>query len=1060
MRFCGACGSPLAGRSPAPEPVRRAAERRHMTVMFCDVVDSTSIAELMDPEDFREVLSDYQSVCASSIERYNGFTAQWVGDGVLAYFGYPRAHEDDPLRAVHAGLGILDGVRSLNEQLGHRWGLSLQVRIGIHSGTVVAGEMGAGAMREPLAIVGETPHVASRLQSLAPPGSIVVSDVTCGLLNGGFGTEALGAKSLKGISRQIPVHRVLGVLAASPELAQATGVGTPMIDRDRDRVRLAEAWEQAKQGRGVVVHIAGEAGIGKTRLVRSLRQDLAEPRVDRVLQCSAHHSGTVLYPVARFFEQRMQLESIDTPDERRSALAHAVTNVGLGPDEVVPLLADLIQIPDDARGPQPLLARDARNTMLQAIAAMLLGSSDQHPLLLVVEDLHWADPTTIELLERIVSRTPELPVACVVTHRPDFEPPWAQWQSVVEIDLGPLEQEYVREMAKAASLTELDGESLRRVQAVADGVPLFVEEMVKVLDVAPETPARAGSHGGFVPPTLQGLLTERLDRLPELTETIDQAAVLGREFDRRLLAALVEMDGEDYRTAIAKLISQDVLRVVEGYGSRLEFGHGLLHEAAYERMLRQRRRDLHARVAEILLTQSPLSSEAAPQLIAFHWTAAGMPAKALPHWKVAASRAIGRAAFLEAVEHLRQALRTLDEVHPAPQGDEERAALLTDLGRALQAGRTPAADVDDIYLSARAACERTGRRDQLVAVLEGQCRHHLIRAEYRVALERAKELLELGEDPTGPECIADGHMSAGLVAMYTGDLQQARIHLKAASDRVPTRSNPGLGTEDLGFVTGANSLAYLAVVLWNQGHVREALERSDQSLVTAEETGSALTRAAAWGMRTGLLMSQGRVAEFGEWLQRCRIHAVERNIGYWSLVSSLWTAWAEARGGRSSAGIARLREQIDEYISTGGRLGLPHFLTLMADVWVSAGDGDAAVEALRSGAEQIDATGERYYEPELYWSMARALMRCRRPDPDAARAAYERAAGAAQKQDARLLELRALNGLVLHERKFGQGCSALARVQQLCDWFDDDLSVPDLVRARELLAQGPAAEPI
>ena len=690
MRFCGACGSPLATGSHPAEPVRRAAERRHMTVMFCDVVDSTSIAELMDPEDFREVLSDYQSVCASSIERYNGFTAQWVGDGVLAYFGYPRAHEDDPLRAVHAGLGILDGVRSLNGHLGQTWGLSLQVRIGIHSGTVVAGEMGAGAMREPLAIVGETPHVASRLQSLAPPGSIVVSDVTRGLLDGGFGTEALGAKSLKGISRQIPVHRVLGVLAASPDLAQASGVRTPMIDRDRDRVRLAEAWEQAKQGQGVVVHIAGEAGIGKTRLVRSLRQDLAEPRVDRVLQCSAHHSGTVLYPVARFFEQRMQLESIDTPEERRSALEQAVTNVGLGADEVVPLLADLIQIPDDARRPQPLLARDARNTMLQAIAAMLLGSSEQHPLLLVVEDLHWADPTTIELLERIVSRAPELPVACVVTHRPDFEPPWAQWQSVVEIDLGPLEQEYVREMAEAASSSELDGESLRRVQAAADGVPLFVEEMVKVLDVPPETPGSASSHRGFVPPTLQGLLTERLDRLPELTDLIDQAAVLGREFDRRLLGALVEMDGEDYRTAIAKLISQDVLRLVEGYGSRLEFAHGLLHEAAYERMLRPHRRELHARVAEILLTQSPLSSEAAPQLIAFHWTAAAMPAKALPHWKLAASRAIGRAAFLEAVEHLRQALQTLDEVHPAPEGDErERHCSPISDGRCRRDGRRP-----------------------------------------------------------------------------------------------------------------------------------------------------------------------------------------------------------------------------------------------------------------------------------------------------------------------------------------------------------------------------------
>jgi len=1059
MRFCGACGSPLAGAPTAAEPVRRAAERRHMTVMFCDVVDSTSVAELLDPEDFREVLSGYQNVCASSIERYNGFAAQWVGDGVLAYFGYPRAHEDDPLRAVHAGLRILDGVRTLNEQLREAWGVSLQVRIGIHSGTVVAGEMGAGAVRDPLAIVGETPHIASRLQSLAPPGSIVVSDVTRGLLKSSFETEPLGPKALKGISREIPVHRVLGFVAASPELAQAIGVRTPMVDRDHERVRLAEAWEQAKQGRGVVAHIAGEAGIGKTRLVRSLRQDLAEPQDERLLQCSAHHSGTVLYPVARFFDQRMELESIDTPEERRAALEQAVMNVGLAPGDVVPLLADLTQIPVEARGPQPLLARDARNAMLQAIAAMLLGRGDQHPLLLVIEDLHWADPTTVELMERIVARVPELPVACVVTHRSDFEPPWAQWQSVVEIDLGPLEDEHVREMAEAASPTELDDESLRRVQAAADGVPLFVEEMVKVLDIREETPERARVRRGSVPPTLQGLLTERLDRLPELTDLIDRAAVLGREFDRRLLATLVEMGADEFRKAIAQLISQDVLRVVEGYRSRLEFAHGLLHEAAYERMLRPRRRELHSRVAEILLTQSPLSSEAAPQLIAFHWTAAGMPAKALPHWKLAASRAIGRAAYLEAVEHLRQALHTLDEVHPAPEADEERAALLADLGRALQAGRTPAADVDDIYRSARAACERSGRRDQLVAVLEGQCRHHLIRAEYPLALERARELLEMGEDPTGPNCLADGHMSAGLTAMYTGDLQQARLHLQAVCDRVPTPSRPDPRTEDLGFVTGANAPAYLAVVLWNQGHVREALERSDESLVAAEETGSPLTRAAAWGMRTGLLMSQGRVVEFGEWVQRSRIHAVERNIGYWSLVCSLWTAWAEARSGRSSAGIARLRELIDEYISSGGRLGLPHFLGLMADVRVAAGDGDAAVEALRSGAEHIDATGERYYEPELYWAMARALMHCRRPDPDAATAAYERAVGAARKQDAKLLELRALNGLVLHELKFGEGGAALARVHELCDWFDEDLSVPDLTRARELLEQGPMARP-
>ena len=372
-----------------------------MTVMFCDVVDSTSLAEQLDPEDFREVLTAYQGVCAGAIERFKGFAAQWVGDGVLAYFGYPRAHEDDPLRAAHASVGILTGIDELNERLLDDYGITLQVRVGLHSGTVVAGEMGAGVTREPLAIVGETPHVASRLQALAPPGSIVVSDVTRELLAGRFDTESLGSRSSKGISREIAIHRSSPRCPVpkssrrgadrSPRWSTATtsGCASPRSGSRRGRARGRDPHRRRGRDR-------------QDRLVKALREDLAEPRSERVLQCSAHHSNTMLYPVVRYIEQQMRLESIESPEERLEALEQAVLAAGLTAGRAA------------ARGPardrreaherQPLLARDARNALLQTIAELLLGTAEQHPLLLVVEDLHWADPTTVELLERIVAR--------------------------------------------------------------------------------------------------------------------------------------------------------------------------------------------------------------------------------------------------------------------------------------------------------------------------------------------------------------------------------------------------------------------------------------------------------------------------------------------------------------------------------------------------------------------------------------------------------------------------------------------------------------------------------
>jgi class 3 adenylate cyclase/tetratricopeptide (TPR) repeat protein len=1052
MRFCGVCGARLR-EPPAPDGSAQA-QRRHITVMFCDIVDSTSLAEMFDPEDFREVLTSFQTGCANAIERFQGYVGQWVGDGVLAYFGYPRAHEDDAQRAVHAALGILDEVAALNESLRESLHTPLQVRLGLHTGMVVAGEMGAGQTREPLAIVGETPHIAARLQSLAQPGSVALTEATRELIAEHFDTEPLGMTSLKGISRPVAVHRVLRHVAGASQPDLFGGHGDiPLIDRYEVIAQLTQAWARAARGQTAVVHIRGEAGIGKSRVVRALRERVrAEGAAERVLQCSPHHSGTALYPLIRFVAQALDLDRTGEPERQLEALRQVVAQAGLSPPEAVPLLADLLSIPLGGEAELTMMPRDARNATLQLLERLVVGDADGHALLLVVEDLHWADPTTLDLLERIVADLAGSPVACVFTFRGEFEPSWAYAPEVAEIDLGPLDSGEVRAMAVAASPTSLDAAALRQVESAADGVPLFVEEMVKVLASGEESRSEGQqTRAGVVPATLQGLLAERLDRLPELGGVIDVAAVLGRDFERGLLEALSPRSGPEFRSALAQLTAEDVLRPVEGSRARLEFKHALLQEAAYERLLRGRRRALHGRVAELLAARTRSAWEPDPERIAHHWSSAGEPAKAMAYWELAGRRALKGAAFVEAAEHFRRALEALDVVRPGPEGDLDRGDLLTDIGASLQAGRTPAADVDEMFTRARAAYGRAGQPERLIHLIRGEWVFHLSRAQYPQAAALGEEMLELGEQIGQPGCLAHGHLYLGIAHMYMGDLDRARAELEDAYLRhAPPELRDHIYSAQGD--TGVAALSYGALVLFNQGYVRESEAQSEDSLELAAEVGGPVTLTQTWGMRAGLLLTKGELGPLGPWLQKARAQSGELNNGYWRIVCSMWSAWLLGRTGNLELGIARMQEELVAYFASGSRLAVPTFYVLLADLRLAAGDKVRALTALRAGQEHIEATGERMPEPELQMSLGRALMAGEDPDPAAAAAAYGRAVDVARGQRARLLELRAATYLTLHQRRTGEARTALARVESLCKWFGEESQVPEVVRARALLA--------
>lgn len=1037
-------------------PERRdVAQRRQITVMFCDLVASTPLAGQLDPEDFREVLSLYQKLAVEAIERYNGYAAQFVGDGVTACFGYPRAHEDDARRAVYAGLAILGGLSDLNSRLEARHGVALQVRIACHTGLVVVGAMEAGSGREEFDMVGEAPHIASRLQGVAAPGSLVVSEVTRALIQGSFETEPLGERSLAGVSRPVSVHRVLRSTGVEdrlhPNVSQRL---TPLVDRTVEMQMLLAPWQGVQQGRGTVVRVSGEPGIGKSRLVHALTQRLGEDfATTQRWQCSRHHQNTALYPVIRLLESRWQLEPGEPERTRRQKLQGAVRGAGLDADEAVPLLVDLLAPASSQAEVERLAdAQEQRTTLLRMLQSLLVMTPGQHPMLLVVEDLQWADPTTLELLWRVLNDLPALPVLCVTTHRQEFAWPWPR-QPGMQIELGPLAPEHVRELAGVVTDAALDEDVLGRVCDAADGIPLFVEEMMKMLALA-EPGQAAGEQPGepAVPVTLHGLLTERLDRLPGLGEVLDVAAVLGREFDRELLEALDPLGGADLTPALSQLAAQDVLHQIDGPSVRCEFKHALLHDAAYSRVLRRRRQQLHARAAAILVERFAERAEREPEVVAYHWSCAAAPDEAARYWRAAGIHALERAAFVEAAEHFRRGLAALDKAEPDNETEERRADCLTYLGAALQAGHGyAAAGVEDAYARARAHWQATGEHERLSTVIRGQWMFHLVGADYESAYELAVEMLELAARRGAAEARTEGHLYAGLVHMYRGELRLAREHLEQAISPHEQPERVDQVYEALGGY-GAGAHAYLASVLSTMGHERESLVHSDRSLELAERVDRPVVRAQVWFMRSILHLGRVEPGEFAEWVEKVRAYSVDRNIRYWRTLASAYSNWGRAMTDDPGDGVARLQTSIDSYVNSGGRLGLVHLYVLLADLHLVAGARDAALEAIGLAEEEMERSGERLTEVELLRSKARVLMTGSEAGAAAATAELARAVDVAARQGARLPQLRALGQLIAQRRRAGEDARAdEQQLAALCEYFPSDSELLDVRRARALL---------
>jgi class 3 adenylate cyclase/tetratricopeptide (TPR) repeat protein len=923
------------------------AERRQLTVLFCDVVDSTVLASQLDPEEWLAVVRAYQAACATVIASYEGHVAQYLGDGLLVYLGYPQAHEDDAQRAVRAGLGMVEAVGQLNSRLEREREVRLAVRLGIHTGLVVVGEVGGGTRQEQLAL-GETPNLAARLQGVAAPNTLVISATTVPLLGGFFACQSLGPHLLKGLPQPIEVYQVLSESTARSRLEAASRTGlTPLVGREQEVGLLMERWGQAKDGLGQVVVVSGEAGIGKSRLVQVVKERLAgEPHVLWECRGSPYYQNTALYPVIDLLQRVLRFQRNDAPEERLGKLEEALATYQVSLSEIMPLLASLLSLPIPAHYP-PLTAslQRQRQQTLDAILTIVLALASQQPVLLIVEDLHWVDPSALELLGLLIDQTPTARILTLLTCRPEFRPSWPIRAHVSHLTLSRLPRPHVEQMVERVTAGKpLPVEVTQQVVVKTDGVPLFVEELTKMVLESGWLREREGRYEltGPLPPlaipaTLHDSLMARLDRLAAVKEVAQLGSTLGRAFPYELLQAVSPLDEGSLQEALAKLVDAELLyqRGVPPQATYL-FKHALIQDTAYQSLLKSTRQQAHKRIAGVLEARFAETVEAQPELLAHHYTEAGLSAPAVTYWQRAGERAIQRSANVEAIAHLTTGLEVLKTLPVTPERRRQELDLYIALGAPMTATKGwGAPEVKQVYTRARALCREVGETRQLARVLYGLWNFYEYGGELLTSQEVAEELLHLAQRVQDTDLLLQAHRALGGTLFWCGALVPALAYLEQGMvlyDAARHRSQ----AFHAGHSAAVALRSHAARSLWPLGYPARAMHRNQEALTLAQEVSHPASLAYAHAF-TAMLHQLRREGELTRTEAEAAM-ALSHRQGlpqHWACAMIL-RGWALTDQGHIEEGMAEMRQGLDTW-RRGAQVAQPYWLALWAEAYRRGG---------------------------------------------------------------------------------------------------------------------------
>jgi class 3 adenylate cyclase/predicted ATPase len=1022
--------------------------------MFCDLVGSTSLSARLDPEDLRAVIDSYYRLVGDTVRRFGGFVAQHYGDGVLIYLGYPRAREQAAESAVRAGLELIAALSGLASPV------PLQTRVGIATGLVVAGELFETDEPQGHEIVGEAPNLAARLQAIAEPNTVVIDEGTRRLIGDIFELHDLGPNTLKGITAAVRAWKVLRPSAIESRFEALHGTGlTPLVGREEESELLARRWSKAKDGEGQVALLSGEGGIGKSRLAVEVLQRLVdEPHTRLRYFCSPLHTSSALYPIISQMERAAGLAQDDTPQTRLDKLDALLSQTSTSMQDRA-LLAELLSLANDGRYPPlELSPQQRREKMLDAFLSQFLTLVRSSPLLMIFEDAHWSDPTSLELLSRVVDQIANFPALLIVTFRPEFEAPWIGRPHVTTLTLNRLPQRQIGAIIDRVLGNALLAPSIRQdIIERTDGIPLFIEEMTKAVvegastSAVEHTVAAVSTPASAVPASLNASLMVRLDRLGSAKEVVEMAAAIGRVFSHALLGAVAQLPEAALQAALDRSLAAGLL-LRQGLPphASYRFKHVLMQEAAYGTLLRARREALHARIAEAYERQFQEIVEAQPALLAHHLALAGFTERAIGFWLKAARKAIGDGAVAEAVAQLRQALALVDDLPEKAARQRNEIELQIALGNALMALRGySAAETDAAFRRARELCIESADTKQLVRVLWGQFTGDFAGGRERASLAVAEELLRLSErlaDASGRQL---GHASVGASLLYLGSFSEARIHLDGALAAGSDHER------EWAFHYGQSGRvvahSYLSLDLMLLGFADQGQRHAEQAIAEAQGLSHPPSLCFAHSILTRFYYLLGEVRRLAEYAAIVSRLADEQRLGLWQALGRIYVGWSRAENGAVDEAINLIREGLTKYRAVGAGLSVPLYLSSLATIGARIGHRREAMRLIGEATAVVGSGEEGWMSAELHRRAGEiALLE---PDPDRAKAQthFERALAVARDQQAKFWELRAAMSMARLWRDQGKLDEARDLLAPIYGWFTEGFDTRDLLEAKALL---------
>lgn len=1045
-----------------PSPLERnQSERRQLTVIFCDLVDSTVLACRLDPEDLQDVIRQFLDACSQVIERLNGYVAKYMGDGMLAYFGYPHAHENDAERAVHAGLTILDTVKAFNLNNPHPQ-LGIAARIGIATGQVVVGELIGQDTAKERSVFGETPNLAARLQALAKPDQLIIDLATKRLVGNEFELSDLGVSSLKGFVTPVQAWQVLSIKpSASRFESYRSNQLTKFVGREQEISLLLDRWHDAVSGEGQVVLLNGEAGIGKSRIARSLCNHLADEQHQTIqFQCSPYHTNTVLYPAINFLRQAAKFTNQDNAETQLNKLEAMAAESGINNPETVSLLANLLSVRVNHRHPPLDVSSEKHKDMtLEALVHYLQKLADRCSLLLTVEDAHWLDPTTLELMTRIIGRIRQMHMLLLITSRPGFKPVWAEYSYATSLTLCRLPRRYSAELVAAMTGgKELPPGVQQAILAKADGIPLYIETLTEnVL----ESGLLIEGEDAFtlkgplkelpIPDSLQALLMERVDRLGPAKEIVQTGAAIGREFTYEVLQATVEVPDSELRNALDLFVSSGlVLQEGEIPFATYYFKHALVQEAAYSMLPRKLRQALHARIAKALESRFSERVSMEPELLAYHYEQAGLAGPAVEYYHRAAHRDVERSASIEALNHFNRALELLKELPQDSERDAMELEFLLARGAPLLSVKGYASDeMEHNYQRAKDLLQEHSSSVQQFRAIRGLWVFHLVRGQLANARGLAEDLLALAQREQNPELLIEAHHALGATYFYLGRFDETRTQLFAAKsldDSNQHHSQVFFYGQD----SGITSRILLARTLWILGEVDQAGTLALETMGMARELEHPFTRVftlifLAW-IYSGARNAKKTLEIANEAIVISTEYSFELGLA-WATASQ---GWALADTGQEE-GITKLIDGLSATRATGARIHDTCTLALLAEIYLRRNRIDEGLAAIEEAQKLAVTGGALFWQAELFRLQGELLLEQSGELVQEAEECLCKALKIAQDQHAIMLELRAATSLAKLWQKLNKMDDAKRILNTVCSRFNERVDNFDLIEARIVL---------